>query len=261
MRRIDQRYIQAARQRKREPKTGQWLLEGQIFRDWFEGITPLVWLNGGVGCGKSILCSSLIEKLQNTTEHPCTLAYFYSSWDNPASHDLDVILSCILSQYASDSRFVSRLEILKKEGEKRVLDSADKFRVLLEVLSEVSARARSTNVDDGQEAMPIILIMDALDEIPFGAQRDSVIEFLSDIAAAQLCCFRVFVASRRDIDIEERLVTQKGYQMQEIDTYYVDGDVEIFVEGQMARHPRLKLQSDEVKQLISDGLVTIANGM
>ena len=260
LRLVDQRDIQAARQGKREPKTGRWLLEGSILREWLDGLTPLLWLNGGVGCGKSILCSSIVEELQSDN-HPYTVAYFYSSWDNPASHNLSVILSCLLSQFAFDSRFVSRLETLKKKSEKRSLVSNDYLRVLLEVLSEFSSRTKFDTSDDDQEMSPIVLVLDALDEVPFGAQRDAVIQFLSDLAAAQLPCLRVLITSRRDIDIEDRLVIKGSYKSQEIPTLEVQQDIELFVNGQIARHPRLRGQSDKVKKTISEGLVRIADGM
>ena len=154
-----------------------------------------------------------------------------------------------------------RLEALKKESEKRTLDSIDLSKALITTLAEISSNGTLDARERDQEIAPIVIILDALDEIPFGFQRDAMIEFLNDLAAAHLGCLRVLITSRRDIDIEERLASKGIYKSQEISTDHVKQDVGIFVEGQIARHPRLKLQSARVKKMISNGVVDIAGGM
>ena len=261
MGRIDQSDAQAARQRKREPKTGQWFLGGPLFRQWLNGTTPFVWLNGDVGCGKTILCSSIVEKLQHPEAQLCTTAYFYFSWDSSDSHDLGILLKCILAQLASDSRFLARLDILKQEGEKRVLNRDDMFKALLEVMSSISSESALENSDDTYKAVPVVLVFDALDEVPFGAQRDAILDFLNDLSTAKPNCLRIIVTSRRDIDIEEHLVTSGGWKAQRIDAGYVNHDIRLFVRGQMSSHSRLKMQSHQIQDMISMKIVGMANGM
>lgn len=261
MRRIDQRDAQATRQRKREPETGRWFLEGHLFKEWLSAETPFIWLNGDVGCGKSILCSSIVDKLQQAGGQACTTAYFYFSWDSSESHDLGTVLGCILAQLASDSRFLPRLEILKQEGDRRVLNRDDMFKALLEGLSSASSGSSQGPSNHTDVTAPIVLVLDALDEIPFGTQRDAILDFLKDLSAARLACLRIIVTSRRDIDIEERLVSDGCWKSQQIDTVHVDQDIEFFVNGQMSRNPRLKSQSSKVKTIISKGIVGMANGM
>ena len=261
MGRIDQSDTQAARQRKREPETCQWFFENDIFKQWLDGTTPFVWLNGDVGCGKSILCSSIVEKLQHARVQLCTTAYFYFSWDNSDSHDLGILLRCILAQLASDSRFLARLDILKREGEKRVLNRDDMFKALLDMMSSISAGSAPVNLDDTHKAVPIVLVFDALDEVPFGAQRDAILDFLNDLSIARIDCLRIIATSRRDIDIEERLVTSGSWKAQGIQARHVNHDIGLFVRGQMSRHSRLKLQSHKIKDMISKDIVGMANGM
>lgn len=261
LRRIDQRDAQAARQRRREPETGQWFFEGQLFRDWLNGDHSFLWLNGDVGCGKTILCSSIVEKLQGTVDHLYTTAYFYFSWDNADSHDLGIVLRCILAQLTSDSRFLARLEALKEEGERRVLNRDDMYKALLEALCGIPLEYAVEHSDNSYKTAPVVLIFDALDEIPFGGPRDAIIDLLNSLATVQPVCLRIIVTSRRDFDIEERLVTSGGWKSQQIDPKHVDHDIGLFVNGQMSKHPRMKLQSDKVKRMVSEGIVGMANGM
>ena len=261
MRRIDQRDVQAARQTKREPETGLWFLEGRSFGEWLNGTTPFVWLNGDMGCGKSILCSSIVDKLQQTEGQLCTIAYFYFSWDSPDSHDLGIMLKCILAQLASDSRFLAPLDSLREEGEKRVLTRHHMCKTLLDVLSTISSKSAPESLDDSHEAPLIVLVFDALDEVPFGSQRDVVLDFLKTLSTAKPSCLRIIAASRSDIDIETRLVTNGLWKSQQVDTKRIDHDIGLFVKGQLDRHPRLRLQSDKVKSMISEDIMGMANGM
>ena len=261
MGRIDQSDAQAARQRKREPKTGQWFLEGPIFSQWLNGTTPFVWLNGDVGCGKTILCSSIVEKLQDTEPQICTTAYFYFSWDNTDSHDLGILLKSILAQLVSDSRFLARLDILKQEGDKRVINRDDTFEALLEVMSSITSESAREDSDGTFKAVPVVLVFDALDEVPFGAQRDAILDFLNDLSIAKLNCLRIIVSSRRDIDIEEHLVISGDWKAQPIDAGHVNHDIGLFVKGQMSSHSRLKMQSHQIQDMISKNIVGMANGM
>ncbi|KAF8960072.1 hypothetical protein BDZ97DRAFT_2040728 [Flammula alnicola] len=59
---------------KRQADTCSWFLDGEQFRDWIE--TPgFLWIKGKAGCGKSILCASIIELL--TTDPSLGTAYFF----------------------------------------------------------------------------------------------------------------------------------------------------------------------------------------
>ena len=202
-----------------------------------------------------------MDKLQQTEGQPCTTAYFYFSWDSTDSHDLGIMLKCILAQLASDSRFLTPLDNLRKESEKTILTRDDLCRTLLDVLSTISSKSAHENLDDRHEAPLIALVFDALDEIPFGSHRDMVLDFLKTLSTARPSCLRIIAASRSDIDIETRLVTNGLWQSQQVESKSVDHDIGLFVKGQLDRHPRLRLQSDNVKSMISQDIMGMANGM
>ena len=94
------------------------------------------------------------------------------------------MLKCILAQLASDSRFLAPLDSLREEGEKRVVTRHHLCKTLLDVLSSISSKPAPGNLDHVHDGSLIVLVFDALDEIPFGSQRDVVLDFLKTLSMA-----------------------------------------------------------------------------
>lgn len=267
--------MQAGHQQNREPGTGGFYVDNASFRDWLNGTTPYVWLNGDVGCGKTVLCSSFIEKLQTNNPHEldfheCTLAYFYFTWNDTKAHDFGTFLRSILAQLAQDERFIDHLENLFQESKKRVLNRGDMLNVLLTCIESIQPAdlsysgltdPYSIGLSRSLIQRPVFLIFDALDEVPYGPQRDEILSFLSRLAECDAKSVRMLVTSRKDPDIRARLLPKSEWKSEEIDPYWVNVDVRRFVDGQISRHWNLKMQTQKVKSLISDGIVERANGM
>lgn len=55
------------RNRNDRAKTGRWFLDGPIFQKFRETPQSVLWLHGDSGCGKSVLCSAIIDEIL-----PCT---------------------------------------------------------------------------------------------------------------------------------------------------------------------------------------------
>ena len=85
-----------AARKKHEPTTGDWFLRSEIFAASTEGNVKSVWLYGIPGAGKTILCSTIIERLKDIclvkTGHQ--LAYFY--FDFSDANKLQSWLCCDL---------------------------------------------------------------------------------------------------------------------------------------------------------------------
>ena len=170
----------------------------------------------------------------------CALAHFYFSWDSRESHDLGVILRSNLAQATSDSPFVDQLEALQRKSDERVINRDDMLKTLREILSKISAGPASDATNDllshQEHCNPLVLVLDALDEIPFGPQRDAILDFLTQLAASNPQSLRIIASSRRDTDIEERLVGRANWKSQRVFPSNVNQDIKLFVDGQICRH-------------------------
>ncbi|KAI0595286.1 hypothetical protein F4775DRAFT_569708 [Biscogniauxia sp. FL1348] len=87
------------------PGTGQWLLDDHRFKDWYDPIycsTPLLWLNGIPGAGKTILASTIIDALPGLCS-PSSMrcAYFYCKGDDKNRNTFVAVARGLLNQLAT----------------------------------------------------------------------------------------------------------------------------------------------------------------
>lgn len=73
----------------RASDTCNWILDRKEFRDWLKpngdsSVSPVLWVNGIAGCGKTVLCARVVEYLSETLKKP--IAHFFLSSQN-ASRD------------------------------------------------------------------------------------------------------------------------------------------------------------------------------
>lgn len=265
---MDQSNIQAAHygSKSRGPGTGEWLLRSKAFIEWYTGVAPFLWLNGTVGCGKTVLCSSIIHHIQNLElfdgSSRCELAYAYISWDDQTTHDLGTLIRAFLSQLSGIAAISSQLTRLYTENQKRVLNRDDIKDCLITAIRQLSADSSKNKVkDEGMDQSFVVIVLDALDEVPFGSLRDDVLDLLLQLTELKSPILRILVSSRKDRDIEERLILEAGWRSQPIETHLVSEDIGRFVRGQLTRRPKLRMQSAEIKELITTGIVDLSGGM
>lgn len=73
----------SARQRH-EPGTGTWLLQTVPYVTWKAGEVKDIWVSGKAGCGKTVLCSTVVEDIEQhcDTSDMLALGIFYFSFSN-----------------------------------------------------------------------------------------------------------------------------------------------------------------------------------
>lgn len=66
-----------------EPSTGDWILKSLYWRDWLDARLTSLWIHGIPGAGKTVLLSSLIERIEeycdtdNNTKRASAYYYCY----------------------------------------------------------------------------------------------------------------------------------------------------------------------------------------
>lgn len=83
---------------KHEPTTGDWFLRSQDFSSWRSGLGQCMFLHGIPGCGKSILCSTIIEDLKHRRDQ-CSgsdLIYFYFDFNQEKKQTVDGFLRSMI---------------------------------------------------------------------------------------------------------------------------------------------------------------------
>jgi len=100
------RYTHLDASAKHRPETGSWFLSGAEFAEWKSSPRSVLWIQGNAGCGKTILCSAIINALVGACENQTNagIAYFYFDFNNQSiAQDHNRLLRSLIEQLASQS--------------------------------------------------------------------------------------------------------------------------------------------------------------
>lgn len=156
--------------------SGEWIKEENLFKDWLTKKTPLLWILGNPGAGKSYLSSRIISHLQELNpqdpKHPSrvSLGYFYIKEDNQYLRSLTTILRTLAFQIQSNDSVYKKYvaNVCKSSDEITTAKSLWK-RYFIDFFGALQYRDSST-----------LLVIDGLDEAPT-QERKTLIELLSDL--------------------------------------------------------------------------------
>ncbi|KIX07723.1 uncharacterized protein Z518_02377 [Rhinocladiella mackenziei CBS 650.93] len=155
----------ALEKRERYPDSGKWIFEKPQMVDWKDGNTPsspLFWLNGMPGAGKTVLASSIIEKCRE--EYQSSTVFFYCVQKDPTKNNFLSVVKSLLSQLLHLSRELvpQYHDRLKKNGE-TILQSQKQAIELLELFFQVSlGQPNHSEQADGENRFYVVI--DGLDE-------------------------------------------------------------------------------------------------
>ena len=82
----------------RSSGTSAWFLSSQEYDSWTRGKKSQLWLLGNPACGKTVLCSTVIENLKIRFPSDGVAYFYYQRMNGTASHPSD-ILTALAAQY------------------------------------------------------------------------------------------------------------------------------------------------------------------
>jgi Cdc6-like AAA superfamily ATPase len=234
---------------KRHEGTGLWFTCGHAFEDWKKQPSSFLWLHGIPGCGKTVLSSTIIEHLHNSTTPAQVLLYFYFDFNDTNKQTLENMLRSLMYQlYLKQPNArgpVNRLWHSTRAGNQQL--SKNSLRdVLLVMLSKVTE---------------VSIVLDALDE---SSTRNDVLTWMRDVLEVKSCTCRTLVTARREEDIESALQCwirpEDSISIQQDD---VKEDIRSYVIHRVRNSEELKRwhKVPEVQDEIETELVNRADGM
>jgi hypothetical protein len=229
--------------KKHQPNTGVWLLCQDQYIEWKlkPSLKSLMWLHGIPGCGKTILCSTVINDLQQELKYRTNsaLAYFYydfSEEDN--KKNISAMLRSLLGQLACqtdslkpeiDSLYVQCGSGSRSPSEEEVGDTLWKF---------------IENFDR------VYVVVDALDE---SAERDEIPAILAGSHK-----LRVLIASRFNDDIKEAI---RQYSCVEIPIGSQIDDIRVHIKSRLEHDRKIPKLRPSDKSRIEEVLANNSDGM
>ena len=84
------------------PGIGAWLFNSKQYTSWLGNARSLLWLHGMLGRGKSVLSSTILERVRNLQQNEpgIAVAYIFLSFKVEASRDPDNLLLSLITELA-----------------------------------------------------------------------------------------------------------------------------------------------------------------
>ncbi|KAH9055869.1 hypothetical protein EDB83DRAFT_1091321 [Lactarius deliciosus] len=235
--------------------TAAWCTKGDTLANW-KTSGSLLWIHGKPGSGKSILSSAIIRDIKTMSNAGSAfLAYFYFDFKDKAKQDSRALLSSLLFQLSDQSdifcdTLFSLYSAHKRGSEQPTTDS------LSQCLKHILTTAGP---------VPIYLVLDALDECPYGtglpSPRETLLDLVDELVKLRLPTLRLCVTSRPEFDIRTALKPLATQQVSLHDEGGQTQDIKNYVADVVRSDRRMKRWRDEEKDMVIEKLAEKADGM
>lgn len=168
--------------RRRQPGTGQWLLDSEQYQSWIATASQTLFCPGNPGTGKTILTSIVIEDLEQRFPEGAAVCYIYCSFNRKEEQTIEDLVLNLLKQL---SRHKIPLPAAIKDMRRQYAHgTTPTTKKAVEALGVVAA-----------EYSRVFLVVDALDE--YETLESSKDEFLTMLFSLQTKArVNLFVTSR-----------------------------------------------------------------
>ncbi|CAG9983235.1 unnamed protein product [Clonostachys byssicola] len=230
--------------RRRQPGTGQWLLDSSQYQHWLKSSKATLFCSGIPGAGKTILTSIVVDHLSNTFTKGSNVgvAYLYCNFRRQQEQTLEHYLASLLKQLTQeqDSISVSLQDLYGRHKHKHTQPSvAELSETLLDLMGAYEK---------------VFIVMDALDECTtIGACRSKLLTELFNLREKTET--RIFATSRVNDDISKAF---HGALTIEIEASAKD--LGAYLAGQMQLQQSDIFDTDLQNMTVSE-IVRAANGM
>ncbi|THX47690.1 ankyrin repeat protein [Aureobasidium pullulans] len=238
----DPQSIHTAASSARLDGTNSWFITGP-FDNWVSGTSPLLWLNGKPGSGKTCLTAACVHKLQ---QKRCAVAYFYCSYNDLSSQEPHRILSSLIVQLCQSQPTARRFLVsaYDKVKSQNSLPNAPDIKTLIDLFGQMTNTLNST----------FFILIDGVDEC--GKNLAIVLRAIFQIATEGKRA-RLMLSSTENVahiiqeSISKSKLTPNTVSM---DLGKVSGDINDYINTQFSQQPKLKMLRRELRASLIERL-------
>lgn len=231
--------------RRRQPATGQWLLDSAEYQSWLNSRKHTLFCPGIPGAGKTIITLIVVDDLSTRflTDSSIGIAYIYCSFQRQEEQKLDDLLASLLKQLAESQSCLPEpvRDLYYRHKAKRTRPSLDEILRTLQTVRTMYSR--------------VFIIVDALDECQ--ASDGCMTRFLSELFNLQTRRGVNILATSRPIP--EIVDHFKGRMSLEIRA--TSEDVERYLEGHLGQLPSVIQRNRQLQEEIKTVISEAADGM
>jgi Cdc6-like AAA superfamily ATPase len=233
--------------RRRQPGTGQWLLDSAEFQKWLTADRQTLFCPGIPGAGKTILASMVVDDLcDRFNDATVGIAYLYFNFRRKDEQKVESLFASLLKQLAQKWTSLRTLPdcvkaLYDRYERKGTLPAFDEITTALQSVSALYSR--------------VFIVIDALDEF----QSSDRTKFLIEIFSLQVKSgANILMTSRFMPEISERF---GDYIHITLEVRASSEDVRRYLEGHMNRLPAFVERNLQVREEIKTKIVQLTDGM
>lgn len=229
----------------RQLGTGLWLTQGPELQNWLQTRNSKLWMYGIPGAGKTVLAAAAVEETIPYAKPEYAVAYYYCDYKNPASQQLERIISCLAGQLARQSEvcFSDLAKLYRPAPEQLPRHSAISLDELVRLLKKLVSK-----FDE------VAIIVDGVDEcVDPGAVALALSELVSQSATV-----RLLIASR-----DEQIIRQQLGDFKQLSIAAWSEDLKLYVSSEIQERSRKGVLTKNAALMdeIMEALITGAHGM
>ena len=230
---------------RRQPGTGQWLLDSAEFQRWLDTDKQTLFCPGIPGAGKTILTSIVVDDLFNRFQGDITvrIAYLYCNFRRQNEQKAEDLLAGLLKQLARDQLSLpdSLKSLYEKHKGERTRPSFDEISSTLQSVAALCSR--------------VFVIIDALDECRVTEACRT--RFLLEIFNLQAKCgANVFATSRFIPEITEKFEGSISLEIRASEQ-----DVRRYVDGHISHLSSFVGRDPDLREEIKTKIAKAVDGM
>jgi len=225
---------------RRQPGTGQWLLDSEEYRTWLRTAGKTLFCPGIPGAGKTILTSVVVEDLTRLRLKDSTIgiAYIYCNFRRQDEQKIDNLLTNLLKQLTAQRSVPpeSVKDLYHQHKKESTRPSLGEISTTLQSVATMFSR--------------VFFVVDALDECQ--TSDGCRMKFLEEV-------LRLEEKLHANVFATSRFIPEVGERFKQATTYEIrahDEDVRQYLEGRISQSGQKSLQThrEEIKTVITNAV-------
>lgn len=228
--------IHTSQLKQRTAGTGEWLLKKKKFQTWKDGPDRILWLDGIIGAGKSMLASIITDHLEKeigtaNNNKACVYTSFKFHDDNEAQPTIEILVANLLMQLVRQQKTDKVHQKLVEAYHSFQSHEGSLGQEELKTLVEIQVKAFSS----------VFLIIDALENCsndPSTGIREAFVKLIRKLP--ENC--KILVTSRSGMSIGRQFEASQRIKLQAS-----PADIKLYVQNRIRTN-------DEMLHLVKDGM-------
>ncbi len=232
-------------------KTGRWFLDGSGFQKFRATSQSVLWLHGDSGCGKSVLCSAIIDEIiaLQSRDPRIQLAYWYFTVNDKKRTFVDQFLRALIAQLVLERPMPPSLLDLWRA--RKMGREAPKIADLVQNVKKILV---------AEPSQKYFVVVDALDESD-NIQRAELLGFLRSLALLEVDIHILITSRTYTVGVENDMKDLNRFYNIAIEERNTELDISAHVTERLENDSSLAKWSTDIRQSIKDTLIKDAGGM